>query len=98
MKRVSLRLGARLRIIMAEFFDIAIVGGGPAGSTAGTLLAKKGWNVAAFEKEKFPRFKIGESLLPGSLCTFERMGVKKRIEEADVAIKHGGKSISACGT
>jgi flavin-dependent dehydrogenase len=55
---------------MAEFFDIVIVGGWPAGSTAGTLLAKHGWNVAIFEKENFPRFKIGESLLPGSLRTY----------------------------
>jgi len=83
---------------MAEFFDVLIIGGGPAGSTAGTLLSKQGWNVAILEKQKFPRFKIGESLLPGSLCTFERMGVKRRIEEADVVIKHGGKIISACGT
>jgi choline dehydrogenase-like flavoprotein len=68
---------------MADFFDILIVGGGPAGSTAGTLLAKQGWNVAIFEKETFPRFKIGESLLPGSLRTFERMGVKEKIDQAD---------------
>jgi flavin-dependent dehydrogenase len=88
----------RVRVIMAEFFDIAIVGGGPAGSTAGTLLAQKGWQVAIFEKEAFPRFKIGESLLPGSLCTFERMGVKEKIERADVIVKYGGKIISACGT
>jgi geranylgeranyl reductase family protein len=83
---------------MAEFFDVVIVGGGPAGSTAGTLLAKQGWKVAVFEKEKFPRFKIGESLLPGSVRTFERMGVKKKIDQADVIVKHGGKIVSACGT
>src|SRR6476620_2684208 len=83
---------------MAEFFDIVIVGGGPAGSTAGTLLAKHGWNVAILEKDWFPRFKIGESLLPGSLCTFERMGVKEKIERADVIVKYGGKLVSACGT
>jgi flavin-dependent dehydrogenase len=83
---------------MAEYFDIAIVGGGPAGSTAGTLLAQQGWNVAIFEKEEFPRFKIGESLLPGSLSTFERMGVKAKLDRADVIVKYGGKIISACGT
>src|ERR1700731_2442195 len=87
-----------LRNNMAEFLDAVIVGGGPAGSTAGTLLAKHGWNVAIFEKEKFPRFKIGESLLPGSLCTFERMGVKAKIDRADVIVKYGGKIISAGGT
>ncbi|MFY9986880.1 MAG: NAD(P)/FAD-dependent oxidoreductase [Chthoniobacterales bacterium] len=83
---------------MPELYDIIIVGGGPAGSTAGTLLAKHGWKVAIFEKEQFPRFKIGESLLPGSLCTFERMGVKEKIDRADVIVKYGGKIVSACGT
>jgi flavin-dependent dehydrogenase len=83
---------------MAELFDVVIVGGGPAGSTAGTLLAEHGRNVAILERDKFPRFKIGESLLPGSLRTFERMGVKEKIDQADVIMKHGGKIISACGT
>src|ERR1700757_1535958 len=83
---------------MAEFFDIVIIGGGPAGGNAGNLLAKHGSNVAVFEKEKFPRFKIGESLLPGSLGTFERMGVKEKIDQADVIVKYGGKIVSACGT
>jgi flavin-dependent dehydrogenase len=83
---------------MAELFDVIIAGGGPAGSTAGTLLAKQGWKVAVFEKERFPRFKIGESLLPGSVRTFERMGVKEKLDKADVIVKHGGKIVSACGT
>src|SRR3984893_4729296 len=83
---------------MPEFFDIIIVGGGPAGSTAGSLLAQRGWNVAIFEKETVPRFKIGESLLPGSLCTFERMGVKEKLDRADVIVKYGGQIVSACGT
>lgn len=83
---------------MAEFFDVLIVGGGPAGSTVGTLLAKYGRNVTILEKENFPRFKIGESLLPGSLRTFERMGVKEKIDQTDVIVKYGGKIASACGT
>jgi len=62
---------------MAEFFDIIIVGGGPAGSTAGTLLAQQGWNVAIFEKETTPRFKIGESLLPAAFALLNAWGSKR---------------------
>ena len=52
-----------------------VVGGGPAGSTAATLLARRGWSVALFEKERHPRFHIGESLLPMNLPILERLGV-----------------------
>src|ERR1700742_263000 len=83
---------------MPELYDVIIVGGGPAGSTAGTLLAQQVWKVAIFEKEAFPRFKIGESLLPGSLPTFERMGIREKLDQADVIVKYGGKIVSACGT
>jgi flavin-dependent dehydrogenase len=83
---------------MPELFDVIIVGGGPAGSTAGTLLAQHGRKVVILEKEIFPRFKIGESLLPASLPVLERMGVKRKIDEADVIVKYGGKITSACGT
>jgi len=50
-----------------DIYDVAIIGGGPAGSTAATLLAKAGRRVIVFEREKFPRFHIGESLLPFSV-------------------------------
>jgi 2-polyprenyl-6-methoxyphenol hydroxylase-like FAD-dependent oxidoreductase len=84
-------------MLEAAYFDVVVIGGGPAGSTAGTLLAKHGWKVLILEKEKFPRFKIGESMLPGSLRTLERMGVKKKIDAADVVIKRGGRIISGSG-
>src|ERR1700680_4514299 len=49
---------------MDSLYDVAIIGGGPAGSTAATLLAKAGRRIIVLEREKFPRFHIGESLLP----------------------------------
>lgn len=44
--------------------DVVVIGGGPAGSTASTLIAQKGYKVFLFEREKFPRFHIGESMIP----------------------------------
>ncbi len=82
---------------MNEAFDVAIIGGGPAGSSAGTLLAKAGRRVVIFEKEKFPRFSVGESTLPAILNTLERMGVREKIDQGNFLIKYGGEIISACG-
>jgi flavin-dependent dehydrogenase len=82
---------------MNEAFDVAIIGGGPAGSSAGTLLAKAGRRVVIFEKEKFPRFSVGESTLPAVLNTLERMGVKEKIDNGGFLIKFGGEIVSACG-
>ncbi|MBR0660089.1 NAD(P)/FAD-dependent oxidoreductase [Neoroseomonas oryzicola] len=59
--------------------DVLIVGGGPAGSTAATLLAEKGRRVVLLEKDHHPRFHIGESLLPLNLRIFERLGLQEAI-------------------
>ncbi|MDH5671796.1 MAG: tryptophan 7-halogenase [Myxococcales bacterium] len=56
--------------------DVAIVGAGPAGSTAANLLARRGHRVVVFDRERFPRFHIGESLLPVSLPILELLGVE----------------------
>lgn len=76
--------------------DIAIIGGGPAGSTAAILLAKRGWKVVVCEKEAFPRFKIGESLLPHSMQTLDELGVREHLEK-HAFIKHGGEIATDCG-
>jgi flavin-dependent dehydrogenase len=56
-----------------------VVGGGPAGSTIATLLARRGDKVVLVEKDRHPRFHIGESLLPFNLPLFEQLGVKDQI-------------------
>lgn len=55
--------------------DVLVIGGGPAGSTAATLLAERGYHVHVLDKDRHPRFHIGESLLPANLPLFERLGV-----------------------
>jgi flavin-dependent dehydrogenase len=68
----------------AETCDVAVIGGGPAGSTAAALLARRGYKVIALEREHHPRFHIGESLLPMNLPVFERLGVLDKVRALGV--------------
>ncbi len=76
---------------MADKYDIAIVGGGPAGSTVGSLLKKysPALRVGIFEREKFPRDHVGESHLPVISNVLDEMGVWGKVEAADFPIKVG---------
>ncbi|MCC6608702.1 MAG: tryptophan 7-halogenase [Burkholderiales bacterium] len=60
-------------------YDVIVIGGGPAGTTTGALLAERGWKVALFEKDRHPRFHIGESLLPRNNPLFARLGVLEEV-------------------
>jgi len=82
---------------MNEIYDVAIIGGGPAGSTAACLLAKAGRRVVVLEREKFPRFHIGESLLPYSMPVFDRLGIREELDRT-AQPKNGAELITACGT
>jgi len=79
-----------------DMYDVAIIGGGPAGSTAGALLARARRRVILFEREKFPRFHIGESLLPFSMKAFTRLGLHEKFSSAGFMKKFGGEIFGAC--
>jgi flavin-dependent dehydrogenase len=70
-------------------YDAVIIGGGPGGSTVATTLARKGRRVLVVEREKFPRFHVGESLLPFALPIFDRLGVHDKIRAAGFQRKFG---------
>ncbi|MBT3764531.1 MAG: FAD-dependent oxidoreductase [Rhodospirillales bacterium] len=74
-------------------FDVAIIGGGPAGASVATFLAQKRWRVTLIEKVQHPRFHIGESLLPQNLPIIERLGLSHEISEIGV-LKPGVEFVS----
>lgn len=77
--------------------DVIVIGGGPAGSTAATLLARRGFSVLLLERERFPRFQIGESLLPYNNELLERLGVKDQLSSGDFFPKYGAEFVTGDG-
>lgn len=74
---------------MSQYYDVIVIGAGPGGSTLATLLARKNYKVAIFEREEFPRFKIGESLLPHSMDILKESGVFDTINSGKYIKKYG---------
>ena len=73
--------------------DVLVIGGGPGGSTAATMLARKGWQVVLLEREHFPRHHVGESLLPASIPVLEELGVLPAVQEAGYLPKWGATMV-----
>ena len=73
--------------------DVAVIGGGPGGSTAATMLARKGLRVLLLEREHFPREHVGESLLPATVPILEEIGVREAVEAAGFLKKYGATMV-----
>jgi flavin-dependent dehydrogenase len=74
-----------------------VIGGGPAGSTVATLIADAGHKVLVVERAKFPRFHIGESLMPETYWTFERLGMLPKLRDSDFVKKYSVQFVTASG-
>ncbi len=80
-----------------EKHEIVIVGGGPAGSTAAAVLAEQGRDVLVLEKEEFPRYHVGESLLPFCYFPLERIGMIERMKASHFPRKHAVQFVTMEG-
>src|SRR4029453_17997800 len=69
--------------------EILVIGAGPAGSVAAALLRQQGRQVLVLEREQFPRFSIGESLLPQSMEYLEQSGMLRAVEQGGFQLKNG---------
>jgi FADH2-dependent halogenase len=76
-----------------QTFDVTIIGGGPGGSTLASLLAQQGRSVCIIERDNFPRFRIGESLLPFSMDIFRATGVLQKIHDHGYLVKNGARFV-----
>lgn len=78
-------------------YDVIVVGGGPAGSTIASILAREGGHVVLFEKEEFPRHHIGESLMTDTYWTFQRMGLLEKLKQSPFVRKYSVQFANPAG-
>src|SRR5260370_38445780 len=77
--------------------DVVVIGGGPAGSTVPTLLAQHGVKVTLFERERFPRFHIGESLIPETYWVLQRLKMLDKMKNSHFVKKYSVQFVNAQG-
>lgn len=77
--------------------DVAVIGGGPAGAALATFLARQGHHCVIFEQAKFPRYHIGESLIPHTFGIFERLGFLPQLRASAFPVKHSVRFVPVSG-
>lgn len=77
--------------------EVVVIGGGPAGATAATLVAKEGRRVLVLERERFPRYHIGESLIPETFWVLDRLGMLPKLRGSPFVEKHSVQFVSEQG-
>ncbi len=82
---------------MSSAHEVIVIGGGPAGATVSTLLAKRGRRVLLLERSKFPRHHIGESLIPYTYFTLEKLGMLDKLRKSDFVVKQSVQFVSSSG-
>ncbi len=78
-------------------FDAIIIGGGPAGASSAAILAEKGHRVIVLEREKFPRYHVGESLLPFTFFPLQRLGLVEQMRKSQFTKKYSVQFVSPSG-
>ncbi len=81
----------------SDNYDVIVAGGGPAGATTAALVAAAGHRVLLVERDLFPRFKIGESLMPECGSTLQRLGVKEKLQASHFPKKYSVQFFGASG-
>ncbi len=87
----------RIQMNNQENYDVIVIGGGPAGSTAATLIAQNGQRVLLLERDAEPTFKIGESLIPATYWTFKRLGMLNRLRTSHFPQKYSVQFFTRTG-
>src|SRR6186997_1769017 len=78
-------------------YDVIVIGGGPAGATASTLLAQRGVRVALYERDRFPRFHIGESLIPETYWVLQRLNMLPKMQASPFVKKYSVQFVNSRG-